>query len=133
MMFQLEAIKAADTKVKSGTDFPKYIQDLIQLGVMKYDTFVKDGHTLYFGNNNYEVESEPKYTGLAIADMSNAEKFRQYLKIHQQGQTDYPTFCSHAAETGVEKWTVDTWRMTCTYCEKHNQLLEEKIPVIGKL
>jgi len=102
-MFQLEVIK----EIKSGADSPKYIENLIQLGVMKYDTFVNDCHTLYFGNNSHEVESEPKYARLTIAYMSNDEKFKQYLKNHQQGQTDYPTFCNHAAETGVEKWTVD--------------------------
>ncbi|MES1219435.1 MAG: DUF1398 family protein [Bacteroidota bacterium] len=128
-MFQLEEIKEAHSKVKSGADFPKYIQDLIKLGITKYDTFVDDGHTVFVGNNNYQVQSPPKYSTLKVENISNAEKFRNYLKIHQQGQTDYPTFCKHSAETGVEKWTVDMNLMTCTYYDKlSNQMLEEKIP-----
>ena len=128
-MFQLDQIKAAHAKVKTGADFPAYVQELISLGVNKYDTFVSDGHSIYFGAGDYQIQSDPKYAALYVADASDAEKFRQYLKMHQQGGTDYPTFCKHAAETGVEKWTVDTRAMTCTYYDQANKiLLEEKIP-----
>ncbi|MFI5156049.1 MAG: DUF1398 domain-containing protein [Chitinophagales bacterium] len=128
-MFQLTEIKEAHSKVKSGADFPKYVQDLIGLGVKKYDTYVDDGHTLYFGENNYQIKSEPKYSKLDVAKAGNSEKFKQFLKAHQQGQTDYPTFCNHAAETGVDKWTVDMNKMTCTYFDKtNNSMLEEEIP-----
>ena len=128
-MFQLKDIKTAHSKVKSGADFPAYIQDLIKLGVRKYDTYVSDGHTLFFGENNYQIQSEPKYALLAVGNKSDRESFKHSLKIHQQGQTDYPTFCRHAGETGVEKWTVDMQHMTCTYYDKaNNKILEEKIP-----
>jgi len=128
-MFQLTDIKAAHSKVKSGSDFPAYVQDLIRLGVRKYDTYVSDGHTLYFGDNNFRLASDPKYATLEVANNSDQKKFTHYLKIHQQGQTDYPTFCRHSAETGVEKWTVDMKQMTCTYYDKANhRILEEKIP-----
>jgi uncharacterized protein YbcV (DUF1398 family) len=128
-MFQLEEIKEAHSKVKSGADFPKYIQNLKKLGVTKYDTFVDDGHTIFAGINNYQIQSPPKYPTLKVENIGDAEKFRNYLKIHQRGQTDYPTFCKHSAETGVEKWTVDIHLMTCTYYDKlSNAMLEEKIP-----
>lgn len=129
MEFELKEIKEAHSKVKSGADFPNYVQDLIKLGVKKYDTYVCDGHTLYFGDNNYQIQSEPKYSELDIANIGDNEKFRHYLKIHQQGQTDYPTFCNHSAEAGVEKWTIDMSEMTCTYYDKSgNKMLEEIIP-----
>lgn len=35
-MFTLDQIREAHVKVKSGADFPHYIQDLIVLGVQKY-------------------------------------------------------------------------------------------------
>lgn len=57
------------------------------------------------------------------------KKFKHYLKIHQQGQMDYATFCKHCAETGVEKWIVNLNIMTCTYYGKDgNELLVEHIP-----
>jgi len=129
MNFELKEIKEAHSKVKSGADFPNYVQDLIKLGIKKYDTYVSDGHTLYFGDGNYQIQSEPKYSELNIAKISDNERFKHYLKTHQQGQTDYQTFCNHSAETGVEKWTVDMSQMTCTYYDKlNNKMLEEQIP-----
>jgi hypothetical protein len=42
-MFTVEQIKTAHGKVKSGADFPAYIQDIKKLGVTSYETFVTDG------------------------------------------------------------------------------------------
>ncbi|MEO6670032.1 MAG: DUF1398 family protein [Ferruginibacter sp.] len=129
MNFELKEIKEAHAKVKSGADFPNYVQELIKLGVRKYDSFVNDGHTIFFGDNNYQIRSEARYPALSIANISDKERFKHYLKSHQRGQTDYPTFCRHSAETGVDKWTVDTNQMTCTYYDKlKNKMLEEQIP-----
>ncbi len=128
-MFTISQIKEAHSKVKSGSDFPKYIQELIKLGVLTYDTYVYDGHGEYFGTNNFETKSEAKYNLLTVADKGDTEKFKQYLKIHQQGQTDYMTFCNHSAECGVQKWTVSTIEMTCTYYDKQGkEMLSEAIP-----
>lgn len=128
-MFTIDQIKSAHSKVKSGTDFPGYVQELIRLGVLSYDTYVSDGHTKYTGENNYTIQSDAKYPAMDIAATSDSGQFRQYLKIHQQGQTGYLLFCKHSAETGVEKWTVDMMEMTCTYYDKAgNKLLVENIP-----
>lgn len=128
-MFTIQQIKDAHSKVKSGADFPNYIKDLISLGVKSYDTFVADGHAVYFGESDYKIQSEPKYAEIVVSDTNNTEQFKHYLKIHQQGQTDYLTFCNHSAECGVEKWKVDTSAMTCTYYDKAgNRMLEEIIP-----
>ena len=130
-MFELKEIKEAHSKVKSGADFPAYVQDLIKLGVKKYDTYVSDGHSIFFGNEGYQIQSESKYSKLNVANISDKERFAHYLKKHQRGQSDYPTFCNHSAETGVEKWTVDMNNMTCTYYDKANiKMLEEQIPTI---
>ncbi len=129
-MFTIEQIKAAHAKVKSGTDFPNYIQDLIILGVKGYDTYVNDGHTEYFGINDYKVIATEKYSSLTIAAGVNKEFFIQHLVNHQNGETDYLTFCNHAAQCGIFKWRVDIIEMTCTYLdEKNNPILIEKIPV----
>lgn len=128
-MFTIEQIKNAHSKVKSGADFPKYIQDLINLGVMSYHTYVMDGHAEYFGKDNYHIKSDAKYFVLNVSEKSSIETFVNRLKAHQNGQTDYMTFCNDSAETGVEKWVVDTQKMTCTYYDlAGNAMLEEKIP-----
>ena len=128
-MFTLQAIKDAQSKVKSGADFPSYVQELIVLGITKYDTYVRDGHAVYFGNEDFQLQSVATYKPMRVANISDKERFKHYLKNHQRGQTDYPTFYKEAAETGVEKWTVDTTNMTCTYYDKlNNKMLEEQIP-----
>jgi len=128
-MFTVEQINQAHEKVKSGADFPKYIQEIKQMGVTSFETWVTDSHTEYFGENNYQTKSLPQYENLTIADSSNREKFCRYLKIHQQGETDYFTFCRHCAETGIEKWFVYLDKMTCTYYDKaNNKILVEQIP-----
>ncbi|MBI3517949.1 MAG: DUF1398 domain-containing protein [Bacteroidetes bacterium] len=130
-MFTIDQIKTAHSKVKSGADFPKYVQDLIALGVERYDTFVSDGHAEYVGKDNYTAKSDAKYQPLLISEKSEADTFKHNLKIHQQGQTDYMTFCKHSAEAGVEKWTVNTTDMTCIYYDKAgNIVLLETIPTV---
>lgn len=130
-MFTLDQIKAAHSKVKSGADFPKYIQDLIGLGVEAYSTYVIDGHAEYFGKDGYQIKSDAKYAVLNISEKSDSETFISRLKAHQQGQSDYMTFCNDSAKAGVEKWIVDTQKMTCTYYDKlGNMMLEEKIPSV---
>jgi uncharacterized protein YbcV (DUF1398 family) len=129
MMFTIDKIKEAHAKVKSGTDFTRYVQELANLGIADYTTYVKDGNTEYAGKNGYTIQSGSKYPLLDLAKKSNSEQFRHYLQIHQQGQTGYTTFCKHSAETGVEKWTVDLNAMTCSYFDSAGQtILTEQIP-----
>lgn len=130
-MFTIEQIEEANSRVKSGADFPRLMQEMSSLGVVSNDVYVSNGHAEYFGSDGFKVESGAKYPALKIADKSDSEKFRHYLKIHQQGQTDYPTFCRDSAETGIEKWTIDLGKMTCTYYDKAgNEILTEIIPTV---
>jgi uncharacterized protein YbcV (DUF1398 family) len=129
MMFTIDQIKAAHEKVKTGADFPAYIRAIRQLGVTAFETWVKDSHTEYYGKHNYQTASAPMYGPVTIADNPDKEKFSHYLHIHQQGQTDYLTFCQHCAATGIEKWFVCLEAMTCTYYDKAgNEILQEQIP-----
>jgi len=128
-MFTIDQIKASFSKTKTGADFPRYIQDIIKLGVTGYTTYVIDGHTQYFGKGDYRIQTDARYIGFEIATTSDVERFKQSLKAHQQGHTDFLTFCKDCAETGVEKWIVDTIAMTCTYFDKGGrEMLVEEIP-----
>jgi len=128
-MFTIEQIKAVHSKVKSGADFPTYIQEIKAMGVAGYETWVKDSHTEYFGAYDYRTSSTPMYKVLEISNSIDKTTFQHYLKIHQQGETDYLTFCRHCAETGIQKWFVSLDQMTCTYYDKAgNEVLVEQIP-----
>ena len=129
-MFTIAQIKEAHDRVKSGADFPKYIQDLINLGVIGYDTFVADGHVEYFGADNYRTTATETYATLTVATSANKERFIEFLVMHQEGQTDYLTFCLQAAQCGIAQWTVNIVEKTCTYFDNNqNSILIEKIPL----
>ena len=128
-MFTIQQIKSAHSKVKSGADFPKYMQDIIALGVTSFETLVFDNHTNYCGKDNFKVASEGFSETLSIADETNIEQFKADLKAHQKGKTDYKTFLLDCAKSGVEKWIVMMDKMTCTYYDKAgNEVLVETIP-----
>lgn len=57
-MFTIQQIYEAHSKVKSGADFPKYMQDIMELGVTFFETFVFDNHTNYYGANDFQIASE---------------------------------------------------------------------------
>ena len=129
-MFTIEQIKQAHDKVQTAADFSNYIKDLIELGVLGYDTHVKDGEVSYFGKDNFSISTTDKYPAIKIAPTANKERFIEFLVIHQDGQTDYLTFCKDAANCGIASWRVDIIEMTCTYFDVSGAaIVIEKIPV----
>lgn len=129
-MFTIQQINEAHSRVKSGADFPQYIQDIIQLGVTSFETFVVDSHTVYQGKDGYETASLGIYPPLEILPETSRAQFNSDLKAHQRGETDYMTFCQDCAKSGVEKWRVDMGEMTCIYYDRAGEeVLVETIPV----
>ncbi len=128
-MFTIAQIKSIHSKVKSGADFPAYVQELKNtLGITHYDLFVLNGHGVYY-SDDFKVEGPAAYTDKQVADKGDVEQLKHIIKIHQQGQTDYPTFINQAAEAGVEKWTTSMIRMEVIYYDKSgNEMLAEPIP-----
>ncbi len=128
-MFTLSQITTAQEKTRTGSDFPQYAKDLRSLGITRFVTWVRDSHTDYSASDGYSLSSPAMYTEKTISGNVQPAKFRDYLLAHQQGQSDYSTFCDHCAETGVEKWVVDLHEMTCTYFDQAgNEVLTEEIP-----
>lgn len=128
-MFTTEQIQTAHAKVKSGADFPAYIQEIKALGVTHYEAYVSDGHTDYHGENKHTATVPAKYEPIEIAAAVNSDLFKAELLAHQQGKTDYLTFIKMCATTGIEKWEIRMDEMTCTYFDrKGEQILTEQIP-----
>ncbi|NCD71476.1 DUF1398 domain-containing protein [Mucilaginibacter agri] len=131
-MFTLQQLKAAHAKVKTGADFPAYIQEIKALGLVTYEFIVKDGSTVYYGADNYHVASPAIYEPLTINTTASPDALKHTIAIHQQGQTDFMTFCKEAANAGVEKWVIDTVAMLCTYRDLGgNVMVAEPIPQAG--
>jgi uncharacterized protein YbcV (DUF1398 family) len=128
-MFTLPQIQAAHSEVKTGADFPRYVQALLELGVVRYRTAVSDGHTQYSGDHDYSLLLPAKYAAQPVSESGNVDELKHALSVHQQGRTDYFTFCRQAAARGVEQWTVDLRAMTCTYYDKAGrEMVVEAIP-----
>lgn len=128
-MFTVEQIKAAHGKVKSGADFPNYVQEIKALGLIRYEYIVADGCTVYYGNNNYTTEAPPIYPEKRINPISSASTIEQVIRQHQQGKSDFLTFCQLSADAGVHHWEVNTQTMLCTYFDIDNKpMLAEPIP-----
>ncbi|MFD0795243.1 DUF1398 domain-containing protein [Mucilaginibacter litoreus] len=128
-MFTLQQMQTAHGKVKTGADFPKYVQEIKSLGLLHYTFKVADGCTVYTGVNGYEISSPPKYALKTIYGQCNAEVLYYNISMHQQGHSDFLTFCSQAAACGVECWVVDTQTMLCTYYNNSGEaMLSEPIP-----
>ncbi len=122
-------MKAAHAKVKSGLDFPAYVREIKQLGLVHYDFMVKNGRTVYHGAEGFQVSCEPVYPEKTISDKPSAGTVRQIIAGHQQGKSDFLTFCSLVANAGVEKWVVDTQAMLCSYYDlSGNSMVAEPIP-----
>lgn len=129
-MFTLEQIKQAYDKVKTETDFANYIQELIDLGIHGYDTFITDGRVVYYGDTDHEVSTAKKYEQLSVAATANKERFIESLVMHEGGQTDYYTFCQQASQSGIAKCRIDIIEMTSTYLTPEGDpIVIEKIPV----
>ncbi|MGN7863345.1 DUF1398 domain-containing protein [Chryseobacterium sp. 22458] len=129
MKFTIENIKAEHQKVKSGADFPQYIRAIKNLGVYHYTAYVADGNTEYFSTDNNSAQTGSKYDPLTVSQHLNLENFKTRLKLHQQGGTDYMTFCNDCAVNGIEGWKMDLNAMTCSYFDKNGkEVLVEQVP-----
>jgi uncharacterized protein YbcV (DUF1398 family) len=128
-MFTISQIRETHSKVKSGADFPNYVQEMKTLGVKRYEHYVSNGHILYYGSNSFTLSAEPKWQPMELAAHADTEALKHALTIHQAGQTDYLTFCRQSAAAGVEKWVVDMENMACTYYDiAGNEMVVETIP-----
>ena len=131
-MFTLEQIREAHSRVKTGADFPAYIQDMKKLGVQSYKHYVSDGHVDYYGYSGFALTAAPKWKAVTVAPKGQKEKLARDIRIHQEGRTDYLTFCRQSAEAGVEKWVVDMQPMLCSYYDlSGNNMVAEPIPDDG--
>jgi len=125
-------MKAAHARVKSGKDFPAYVQEIKRNGLLYYDFMVKDGRSVYHGVNGFQISSDPIYQEKSISVQAAPAAVRQIIAEHQQGKSNFLTFCRLVGDAGVEKWVVDTRTMMCTYYDlEGNNMVAEPIPDDG--
>lgn len=127
-MFTLEQINDIHIRLGNAETLYEYVRALHDLGVEKYDSYVTDGHSAYFGKDGYTVISPPAHDKISIAEKSDKENFLKHLKLHEQGKTSYIEMSEGLAESGIEKWTVDTSEVTMIFYDRAgNAMLVESV------
>jgi uncharacterized protein YbcV (DUF1398 family) len=118
VMFSIEQIDDLHARLGSAKTLPEYVLALKALGIERYDSYLADGHSEYFGEGGHSVASPPVHEVLAVAETGQRETFLQHLRRHERRQTTYLEMSRGLAQSGIEKWTVDTGRMTMTFYDK---------------
>jgi uncharacterized protein YbcV (DUF1398 family) len=127
-VFTLEQIDDIHKRLGKRSSLPEYLKALRAIGVERYDSFISDGHSEYYGTPNLKVVSLAVHAILTVAEKSDRDKFLNHLRLHEQGQTNYFEMSRGLAESGIEKWTFDTSKMTIAYYDRAGQvLLKESI------
>jgi len=127
-MFTLEQINEIHDRLGSAESLAQYVEALNAIGVETYDSYIMDGHSEYFGKNGHTVISPPDHEALTIVDISNKEQFLKHLNLHNEGKTSYLEMSQGLADSGIEKWTVDTKNMTMAFYDKsENEMFAETI------
>src|SRR5579872_7079886 len=127
-MFTLEQIDDLHAQLGSAKTFPEYVRALKAIGVERADSYLADGHSEYFGQNGHRVVSPPVHEVLPVAETGQRESFLEHLKRHERSETTYLEMSRGLAQSGIEKWTIDTARMTMTFYDKAGkEMLVEQI------
>ena len=127
-MFTIEQINDVHDRLGSAKTFAEYVRALKALGVERYESYLADGHSEYFGQGGYRVVSPPVHEMLAVAESGQPETFLQHMGRHERRETTYLEMSRGLAESGIEKWTVDMGRMTMTFYDKAGtEMLVEQI------
>ena len=128
VMFTIEQINDLHARLGSAKTLQEYVRALKAIGVERYDSYLADGHSEYFGQGGHRVVSPPVHEVLPVAEAGQRETFLQHLSRHQRRQTTYVEMSRGLAQSGIEKWTVDTGRLTMTFYDKAGrEMLVEQI------
>src|ERR1700729_2963072 len=115
-MFTLEQIDDVHARLGRASTFAEYLKALRQLGVKRFDSYLVDGHSEYFGDGQ-KLVSAPVHEILSVVRTVDRDKCLEHLGRHERGETTYLEMSKGLAESGIAKWTADTQQMTMAYCD----------------
>ena len=127
-MFTIEQINDLHDRLGSAKTFPEYVRGLRAIGVERSDTYLFDGHSEYVRQHGHKIVSPPAHEVLVVAATSQREAFLEHLGRHERRETTYLEMSRGLAQSGIEKWTIDTSRMTMTFYDNAGtEMLVEQI------
>lgn len=127
-MFTLQQIDEIHQNFGQQSTLRQYLQALQDIGIVRYDSFLADGHSVYYATSGQNIASEAVHETLQVSDTGDKASLTEQLELHKQGKTNYLEMSRGLAASGVLKWTFDTINPTITYYDKNgNALLTESI------
>jgi uncharacterized protein YbcV (DUF1398 family) len=87
VVFTIEQINDLHARLGSARTLPEYVRALKALGVERYNSYLADGHSEYFGQGGHSVVSPPVHEVLPVAETGHREAFLQHLHRHEQRPT----------------------------------------------
>ncbi|HAR6953564.1 TPA: DUF1398 family protein [Staphylococcus aureus] len=128
MAFKLSAIQQAHQQF-TGVDFPKLFKAFKDMGMTYNIVNIQDGTATYVHQSEDDIVTSSVKSNHPVAPSSNQSIVQDVLTRHQQGQTDFETFCDEMAQAGIYKWHIDIQVGTCTYIDLQEQaIISELIP-----
>jgi uncharacterized protein YbcV (DUF1398 family) len=122
-VFTLVQVEELHERLGNAETLSDYVRSLAALGVARYDSFVSDGHSEYMGRDAHGVASHAAHDELTVAERSDRDALLHHLRRHEQGETSYLEMSKGLADSGIEKWTVDTEAMTMTFYDRSGDVL----------
>ncbi len=127
-MFTIGQINDLHDRLGNAETLLEYVCALNAIGVETFDSYLVDGHSEFFGKRGHTVIAPPAHEKLSIAEKSDRGYLLKHLHLHEQGKTTYLEMSQGLAESGIEKWTVDTNKRTMIfYDQAGNEMLVERI------
>lgn len=128
MAFTLSEIQQAHQQY-TGVDFPKLFKEFKDMGMTYNIVNIQDGTATYVHQSEDDIVTSSVKSNHPVAPSSNQSIVQDVLTRHQQGQTDFETFCDEMAEAGIYKWHIDIQAGTYTYIDlKEQAIISELIP-----
>lgn len=128
MAFTLSETQQAHQQY-TGVDFPKLFKEFKDMGMTYNIVNIQDGTATYVHQSEDDIVTSSVKSNHPVAPSSNQSIVQDVLTRHQQGQTDFETFCDEMAEAGIYKWHIDIQAGTCTYIDlKEQAIISELIP-----
>src|SRR4051794_34269326 len=100
-MAQIDDLHARFGRAETLAD---YMHGLASLGVVRFESFVVDGHSEFFSADGRRVVSPPHRELLTVAEVSDQTSFLDHLRLHRDKKPSYVEMSAGLAASGVEKW-----------------------------
>ena len=83
-MFTIEQINDLHDGLGSAKTLPEYLLAPRALGVERYDSYLADGHSEYFGQGGHSVVSPPVHEVFLVTETGQRETFLHHLRRHER-------------------------------------------------